>query len=861
MRQPPPPLLRLSAGAGEPREFSKDKRQLTPWADHYTSSVRTSSVPPSTPHRAPHCNNNTPSPPAPVHTISSPYTRHSRSSSSGTPLFSSIKMFRMGTKSRSPRRAASTMYSTAPTSTPSTKPSSPTSSMVVPEPLQRPFSPWGSSDSQSSTSPRNSTRMSKGAFNKRTGSPTASVGTSNTGTSTMSTRSKGFLSRGRKNLQSNLNDNTEFDPTTFRKNRTRPARGLKGQDALYGEYEDLFDDSLDEDINEDSFPSDGGEDEDGFLLLRLDVEENSISPRTRFTPRSVPMPKDMRQSGSDSPPPPIPPPKLWRRSLDVTTPPRSAAASVDEPLTVPDTALYDTPPTPPPKPTIFVFDTDHTSTGESEEIHVHVASPGPPPHRPPPTAPDGQKRLSKRLSRLGEYPTSVPEGLGIINIPSPTLFYSSFIPGASDTLMKSPSHATKSPALTSRSYTPRQPAYETNPADDDFIPEGMSLLFDEADGLGVLPLFFSKYSTTDQETSSRGSTDMTQVSLDDLPTENPGDVSASTEKSIETLMETLVETTDTFKEVAGDDKDVKEAIPELLVTEGDGAAKLNDAIAKPEQSKSAPAMKDSEDQTPAPEKEDDDAKDSSYLRAFRAFVKGSGDLDPFVHRMPRFDALQAQRICSHLRKDYPLIAGMNKRKSSTPKIPGPTSANVRQREVGEEILTSLWALMALRWMNFGRVVISPGHETLLAASAKRLTRRATVKMDQRATQMLENVMVEVSVADHERRRVLDLGGLPIGMSAFVKVILSFTSFLMFIKRIGVGIAPTIIQRRRFIPSRLVLRENRRWRMMPSNRILHFRRINTADLRIIDTSLSPTFGGYPSRLIISTSFLLGLFTLL
>lgn len=581
----------------------------------------------------------------------------------------------------------------------------------------------------------------------------------------MSTRSKGFLGRSRKNVQSNLNDSTEFDPTTFRKNRTRPAWGLKGQDALYGEYEDLFDDSLDEDINEDSLPSDGNEDEDGFLLLRHDGEESPISPRTRYPPRSVPMQDDMRQNGSLSPPPPIPPPKNWSKSLVVvtTTPPRSAPASVDEPLTVSVTALPSAPPTPPPKPTLFALDTNLATTEEPEEIHV--ASPGPPPHRPPPVAPSGQKRFSKRLGKLGERPTSAPEGLGIINIPSPTLFYSSFIPGASDTWTELPGHATGSPALTSRSYTPRQPAYETNPEDDDLIPNGLSLLFDEADGLGVLPLFFNNNNANaKQEAYSPEPTEMTQA-IDDPPTENPGDVSASTDNSIETLMETLAETTDTFKEVkirvAEDDKDAKEVVPPeySLIPEGDGASDAK-----------VPA-KESEDQTPTAEKDEDDTKDSSYLRAFRTFVKSSGDLDPFVHRMPRFDALQAQRICSHLRNDYPLIAGMNRRKSSTSKPLGATSAAARQREVGEEILTSLWALMALRWLNIGRVVISPGHETLLAASAKRLTRRATVKMDQRATQMLENVTVEVSVADHERRRVLDLGGLPIGMDSSSSIIL------------------------------------------------------------------------------------------
>lgn len=151
--------------------------------------------------------------------------------------------------------------------------------------------------------------------------------------------------------------------------------------------------------------------------------------------------------------------------------------------------------------------------------------------------------------------------------------------------------------------------------------------------------------------------------------------------------------------------------------------------------------------------------DSSYLKAFRGFIRGSGDSDPFIHRMPRFDALQAQRICSHLKNDYPLVTNNNKKKSAPAR---PTGA---KKEAGEEILTSLWALMAMRWMNFGRVVISPGHETLLAASAKRLNKRAVTKMDVRATQMLGKVSGEIPLGSVERRRVLDLGGQPIGMTA------------------------------------------------------------------------------------------------
>ncbi|KAI5850266.1 hypothetical protein DFP73DRAFT_473054 [Morchella snyderi] len=511
----------------------------------------------------------------------------------------------------------------------------------------------------------------------------------------------------------------------------------------------------------------------------------------------------MRYNGSLSPPPPAPPPKNWtqKRSLVVvTTPPRSAPASVDEPLTISVTSLPSAPPTPPPKPILFALDTKNltittihnsnsnnsnhnyntitpssslSSARESEETNgTSPASSNPPPHRPPPDAPISaaavEKNRSKRLSRQFLEQAEKNDGLGIIRIPSPTLFHSLFTPSASSSSWSElPGHATRSPALTHSpsSYTPRQPpppttAYETLPSDDDFIPTG--ILFDETpDGLGVLPLFSSRsenfsprhhsnnnhqhYSNNPDSYFPPQTPQMTQVILNELPPESPGDVSASTSKSIETLMDTYMETTDTYKEVqirvAEDDKDAKEVIlqslaPEVVPTPAEEKILLLD------------------------EQQDDAAKDSSYLRAFRTFVKSSGENDSFVHRMPRFDALQAQRICSHLRQDYPLIAGGSKRRSAGGKTAG-GNVPAKQREVGEEILTSLWALMALRWMNFGRVIISPGHETLLAASAKRLTRRATVKMDQRATQMLENVVVEGSVPDHERRRVLDLGGLPI----------------------------------------------------------------------------------------------------
>ncbi|PUU82256.1 hypothetical protein B9Z19DRAFT_1099254 [Tuber borchii] len=487
-------------------------------------------------------------------------------------------------------------------------------------------------------------------------------------------------------------------------------------------------------------------------------------------------------SGSLSDTPPTPPPK-FRRSLVVTTttPPRSSTTSLEEPNNLTATTVVSTPPTPPPKPTLFL-DTESVDPEYVPRVKS-AASEVSPPRRPPPPTPDIQdKRFAKRLSKIPNRPTSVLEGLGIINIPSPTLFYSSFIPGASDTWCGIADHATDSPALTSRSYTPRQPAAQTN-SYDETIAKGMSVLFDEEPGIGVVPLFSKRDSSSDLENTVVEETEMTQVAVEEIIAENLGDLSAAAENSIECLLDQLEATdstkkTEEEKEIVDKTQDSKDVLraysmnvtmekdPETITTgetNNQATTTLAPAANTTNQGSSSPKTVKSEgDEKPATsttEKEETPRIDSSYLKAFRGFVKKSGDSDPFIHRMPRFDALQAQRICSHLRNDYPLVASGKKAKSGSPN--GVVTATVRQREAEEGILTSLWALMALRWMNFGRVVISPGHETLLAASAKRLTRRATTKMDQRATQMLENVSSGVHLGSHERRRVLDLGGAPI----------------------------------------------------------------------------------------------------
>ncbi|CUS08188.1 unnamed protein product [Tuber aestivum] len=803
MRNRPPPLLRLSAEKGHSAaspiddfgNSSTSHHSLTPtrFPSPETSNTTTSN------HSPPRPSNIAWSPSLLVPSLSDPPSAartstgtRSRSLSSGVPspsLFPPLNMFKINTRARSPRRATSAMYPSM--SDPANNPTSPATSMAVTEPLPRPFSPWGSTDSSTSTSPRAS-RMHKGFFGKRSGSPTASLtATSAPASSVMAKGSKGFLGRRpRKNSPSYLDP--DFDPTTFRKNRTRPAFGAHGQDALYQEYEYLFDDSLEDSVNSEedlsSHPSDadGNDDEDGYYLLRIKESVDSfsprISPRTRSPPRSVPMShRRNTSSGSLSDTPPTPPPK-FRRSLVVTTttPPRSSTTSLEEQGSLTATTVVSTPPTPPPKPTLFL-DTECVDPEYVPQVKS-TTSEASPPRRPPPPTPDVQdKRFTKRLSKIPNRPTSIPEGLGIINIPSPTLFYSSFIPGASDTWCGIADHATGSPALTNRSYTPRQPAAKTD-SYDETIAKSMSVLFDEEPGVGVVPLFSAKdSSSSDLENTIVKETEMTEVTVEEVIAENPGDLSAATENPIECPLNQL-ETTDSAKKTEEERKivdktrDSKDTLPEYSATaekdtEADTAGETNNratVILSPitsttNQGSSSPkTIKNEGDEKPATsaiEKEETPKTDSSYLKAFRGFVKRSGDSDPFIHRMPRFDALQAQRICNHLRSDYPLLASGKKARSGSPDEV--VTATVRQREAEEGILTSLWALMALRWMNFGRVVISPGHETLLAASAKRLTRRATTKMDQRATQMLENVSSGIYTGSHERRRVLDLGGAPI----------------------------------------------------------------------------------------------------
>jgi hypothetical protein len=80
-------------------------------------------------------------------------------------------------------------------------------------------------------------------------------------------------------------------------------------------------------------------------------------------------------------------------------------------------------------------------------------------------------------------------------------------------------------------------------------------------------------------------------------------------------------------------------------------------------------------------------------------------------------------------------------------------------------MTSLWALMAGRWLNFGKMIVSPAHEQLLASCMQSRTKRSkrdTIGITQLLSEAgIHNVSEHVSVIK-EKRRVLDLGGAPVG---------------------------------------------------------------------------------------------------
>ncbi|RPB27653.1 hypothetical protein L211DRAFT_779448 [Terfezia boudieri ATCC MYA-4762] len=139
-----------------------------------------------------------------------------------------------------------------------------------------------------------------------------------------------------------------------------------------------------------------------------------------------------------------------------------------------------------------------------------------------------------------------------------------------------------------------------------------------------------------------------------------------------------------------------------------------------------------------------DKLDATPLCAFRQFLKSSGERDAFIQRSDRFDALQTQRICTHLRNDYQVVPVKKAKKLEEQSAT--SNRIIKQREVADKMLTSMWAMMSFRWMAFGRLLVSPAHELLVATCEKKSIRR-----DSSGTE-----------SEQDRKRILDLGGIPVG---------------------------------------------------------------------------------------------------
>jgi ubiquinone/menaquinone biosynthesis C-methylase UbiE len=145
-------------------------------------------------------------------------------------------------------------------------------------------------------------------------------------------------------------------------------------------------------------------------------------------------------------------------------------------------------------------------------------------------------------------------------------------------------------------------------------------------------------------------------------------------------------------------------------------------------------------------------QESAYYRSFLHFVSASRSRDTFVHQLPRFEALQAQRINfpeahrNQLLGKYQLSVvpqSAKKRMSSnvargdemTVDDPARIKAD-KDREAHEQMSGAAWNVNASKMLNGGRLIAAP--------VAKRLARLTSMGPSPNGTR--------------ERARILDLGG-------------------------------------------------------------------------------------------------------
>jgi SAM-dependent methyltransferase len=146
-------------------------------------------------------------------------------------------------------------------------------------------------------------------------------------------------------------------------------------------------------------------------------------------------------------------------------------------------------------------------------------------------------------------------------------------------------------------------------------------------------------------------------------------------------------------------------------------------------------------------------QESAYYRAFQSFKARSRARDTFSHRIPRFEALQTQRVVfpdahrAQLLGKYQLSTvpmSPKKRMSSnvargdeTPPENADRLKNDREYEAFEQMKHATWNVMATKLLNGGRLIAAP--------AAKKLAR-------------LSMLGPKLYGASPDRARILDLGG-------------------------------------------------------------------------------------------------------
>ncbi|KAE8449210.1 hypothetical protein EG329_008377 [Mollisiaceae sp. DMI_Dod_QoI] len=146
-------------------------------------------------------------------------------------------------------------------------------------------------------------------------------------------------------------------------------------------------------------------------------------------------------------------------------------------------------------------------------------------------------------------------------------------------------------------------------------------------------------------------------------------------------------------------------------------------------------------------------QESAYYRAFQQFITQSRYRDTFVHRIPRFEALQAQRVSfttahrAHLLGKYQLsVVPMSaKRRLSANVARGDEIApedpdklrRDKEFEARQQMSFANWNVQAIKLLNGGRLIAAP--------VAKRLARLSSMGPKSNGT-------------PRDRARILDLGG-------------------------------------------------------------------------------------------------------